>query len=290
MLFYTFIVILRSGPVTAGVLRGEKSRFQLFGDTVNTAARIESTGERDKIHLSSEAAEHLKAFGKGHWIQQRGTLVQAKGKGEIQTYWLVVGQGQHNRVSREERSVSQRSSRGVENSSVVSGDFMHRPIEQIAKKIVDSRMQRLIGWNVDVLKRQLRQILAHRDPNQIAPELATIVDDSVVSKNDSSTKITETSSHDGSASLRGDSLEGFQIMAPEEDETPSKSTTPLEEVQDIIKLPSEPTEPKIDPYMIEIAPEVISQLTDFVTAIAQMYHENPFHNFEVRKAVDVSST
>jgi len=33
---------LNSGPVTAGLLRGERSRFQLFGDTVNTAARMET--------------------------------------------------------------------------------------------------------------------------------------------------------------------------------------------------------------------------------------------------------
>lgn len=50
---------LHSGSVTAGVLRGQKSRFQLFGDTMNTASRMESTGLPGKIQLSQETADLL---------------------------------------------------------------------------------------------------------------------------------------------------------------------------------------------------------------------------------------
>jgi Adenylate and Guanylate cyclase catalytic domain len=62
---------IHSGPVTAGVLRGARSRFQLFGDTMNTAARMESTGIRNKIQISQEFADLLIVAGKSNWISRR---------------------------------------------------------------------------------------------------------------------------------------------------------------------------------------------------------------------------
>ena len=55
---------LHSGPVTAGVLRGERARFQLFGDTMNTAARMEQTGTKNRIQISQTTADCLHAGGK----------------------------------------------------------------------------------------------------------------------------------------------------------------------------------------------------------------------------------
>jgi hypothetical protein len=80
---------LHSGPVTAGVLRGERARFQLFGDTVNTAARMESTGIKTKIQISQQCAELIIASGKSSWIKPREDIIFAKGKGELKTFWLL---------------------------------------------------------------------------------------------------------------------------------------------------------------------------------------------------------
>lgn len=60
----TLRIGLHSGPVTAGVLRGERARFQLFGDTMNTAARMEQTGIKNRIQVSQSTADCLVAGGK----------------------------------------------------------------------------------------------------------------------------------------------------------------------------------------------------------------------------------
>jgi class 3 adenylate cyclase len=81
---------LHSGSVTAGVLRGTKGRFQLFGDTVNTASRMESNGVAGRIHISQATAEFIISKGKEDWIIPREEKIAVKGKGEMQTYFINV--------------------------------------------------------------------------------------------------------------------------------------------------------------------------------------------------------
>lgn len=75
---------IHSGTIVAGVVGKKKFAYDLFGDTVNTASRIESTGEAGKINISSSTYELVK---NDFTCLPRGKIF-AKGKGELEMYFV----------------------------------------------------------------------------------------------------------------------------------------------------------------------------------------------------------
>jgi guanylate cyclase len=73
-----------SGPAVAGVIGRRKFIYDLWGDTVNTASRMESHGVPGEIQITDRVAA---ALGAGFVTRQRGTI-DVKGKGRMRTYFL----------------------------------------------------------------------------------------------------------------------------------------------------------------------------------------------------------
>jgi class 3 adenylate cyclase len=246
---------LHSGPVTAGVLRGDRSRFQLFGDTVNKAARVETTGQRHRIHISSETADLLIENGKVSWVRKRPEKVNTKGKGDMQTYWLLNKDGLDD---------------GSEHGDGVVDDMKHginsapklgnNSIEQLEQSL-PPKVQRLVGWNVEILKKLLQQIIAKRN----------------ASVNSSLKRANTNANNEGSLTKLEKEI--------------ARRTNCLDEVCEIITLPKfdhKAHKHQENPSKIEIPVKVVEQLRLYVASVAAMHRDNPFHNFEHASHVTMS--
>jgi len=231
---------LHSGPVTAGVLRGERARFQLFGDTMNTASRMESTGTPNMIQISQDTADLIVAAGKTSWVSPREGKIVAKGKGEMQTFWLSASRSgsssgssginaHRSSASATEMSSNESEVEAVQDSGSTAAD---EPNAGDA-----NRTKRLCQWNEEVMRNILRQIIAQRGSSG--------------------------AENDGASSLR-----------------PEPSRTPLDEVREVIELGQYSGPPNRDTDSIELDNAILEQLGSFVSTIASMYKPNPFHSFE----------
>eukprot|EP00002_Diphylleia_rotans_P014686 TRINITY_DN2859_c0_g1_i2.p1 TRINITY_DN2859_c0_g1~~TRINITY_DN2859_c0_g1_i2.p1 ORF type:complete len:989 (-),score=202.46 TRINITY_DN2859_c0_g1_i2:533-3499(-) len=80
-----FTLGIHTGPVVAGVIGKTKFLYDLWGDSVNTASRMQSHGEAGKIHVTSAVYDLIKE----DYDFEKRPIINVKGKGDMQTYYLL---------------------------------------------------------------------------------------------------------------------------------------------------------------------------------------------------------
>ncbi|XP_017313965.1 adenylate cyclase type 7 isoform X1 [Ictalurus punctatus] len=78
---------INHGPVIAGVIGARKPQYDIWGNTVNVASRMESTGELGRIQVTEETSDVLQKL--GYSCDCRG-LINVKGKGELKTFFVCT--------------------------------------------------------------------------------------------------------------------------------------------------------------------------------------------------------
>lgn len=74
---------VHTGPVVAGIVGVKKFQYDIWGDTVNTASRMESSGEPGKVNISMTTMELVR----DKFICTHRGKISAKGKGEIDMFF-----------------------------------------------------------------------------------------------------------------------------------------------------------------------------------------------------------
>lgn len=244
---------LHSGPVIAGVLRGQKARFQLFGDTMNTAARIESNGAPNCIHASKDTADLLVVAGKKNWLTRREESIVAKGKGQLETYWVipVVRTASMRRIPMLDNGLSRRS------MSLKPATCLVAPCDDDQLGDLSKKYEQLVDWNTDLLLHHLQKVVARRQAAEPKRRF-----------------------YPAKESPRSE-LDGQKCFVDKD--------YVVDEVTEIMTLPKFDETVHLDSATIDLGPKVRCQLRSYVSRIAATYREVPFHNFEHASHVALSA-
>jgi len=134
---------------------------------MNTAARMESSGQSNCIQMSQITADLLIKDGWIDSITPRKSKIVVKGKGDMQTYWLRGKQ----KVEKSVTSMSTAPTEVLEDPERedTSGSDSLETAEHINRDHGDdlTKSQRLVEWSVEVLSSLLQQIIASRDASKI---------------------------------------------------------------------------------------------------------------------------
>ena len=84
--FFEVRIGIHTGPVVAGIVGVKKFQYDIWGDTVNTASRMESSGEVGQVNISEATHDHVKSD--QHFTFTPRGKVQAKGKGEMEMFFV----------------------------------------------------------------------------------------------------------------------------------------------------------------------------------------------------------
>jgi adenylate cyclase len=76
---------IHSGPLFAGIVGTNRFAYDVWGDTVNTASRLETASDSGRIHVSAEVATRLE----GRYVLEPRGSIELKGKGAVETWFLV---------------------------------------------------------------------------------------------------------------------------------------------------------------------------------------------------------
>jgi hypothetical protein len=135
---------------------------------MNTASRMETTCLSGRIQVSQETADLICEANKSHWLVKREDVVEAKGKGRMQTYWLEVKRSKSSIASGSTKEISETNSDRDDSS----GTYWTDSLSQV-EGLISERDVRLVNWTVEVLRKLLKQVVARREAKGISPASAS---------------------------------------------------------------------------------------------------------------------